>query len=55
VTFIGPKPNLLGVDETKPAMRLEASQPVLMLDEIREIRQEIKQLKQLLINEKQNG
>ncbi|MEK9824884.1 MAG: glutamate synthase central domain-containing protein, partial [Methylotenera sp.] len=33
VTFIGPKPNLLGIDETKPPMRLEASQPVLMLDE----------------------
>jgi len=29
VTFIGPKPNLLGVDVTKPAIRLEVSQPVL--------------------------
>ena len=29
VTFIGPKPNLLGVDETNPPLRLEASQPVL--------------------------
>jgi glutamate synthase (NADPH/NADH) large chain len=38
VTFIGPKPNLLGVDETKPAMRLEASQPVLMLDELEQLK-----------------
>ncbi len=29
VTFIGPKPNLLGVDETNPPMRLEVSQPIL--------------------------
>jgi len=28
-SFIGSKPNLLGVDETKPAPRLEAHQPVL--------------------------
>jgi len=28
-TFIGPKPNLLGVDETNPPLRLEAHQPVL--------------------------
>ncbi|MGQ0442105.1 MAG: glutamate synthase-related protein [Methylophilaceae bacterium] len=34
VTFIGPKPNLLGVDETKPAIRLEASQPVLSQDDL---------------------
>ena len=33
VTFIGPKPNLLGVTETKPTMRLEASQPVLSKDD----------------------
>lgn len=38
VTFIGPKPNLLGVDETKPAMRLEAAQPVLMLDELEQLK-----------------
>jgi len=37
VTFIGPKPNLLGVDETKPPMRLEASQPVLTLDELAQL------------------
>jgi glutamate synthase (NADPH/NADH) large chain len=38
VTFIGPKPNLLGIDETKPPMRLEASQPVLMLDELEQLK-----------------
>ncbi|MGZ8257705.1 MAG: glutamate synthase-related protein [Methylotenera sp.] len=38
VTFIGPKPNLLGVDEIKPALRLEASQPVLMLDELEQLK-----------------
>ena len=27
VTFIGPKPNLLGIEETNPPWRLEASQP----------------------------
>ena len=29
VSFIGPRPNLLGVDETEPQARLEVSQPVL--------------------------
>ena len=29
VSFIGPKPNLLGVDEMNPPLRLEVSQPVL--------------------------
>ena len=38
VTFIGPKPNLLGVDEATPPMRLEASQPVLMLDELEQLK-----------------
>jgi glutamate synthase (NADPH/NADH) large chain len=38
VTFIGPKPNLLGVDEVKPALRLEASQPVLTLDELEQLK-----------------
>ena len=38
VTFIGPKPNLLGVDETEPALRLEASQPVMMLDELEQLK-----------------
>ncbi len=38
VTFIGPKPNLLGFDEAAPAMRLEAAQPVLMLDELAQLK-----------------
>ncbi len=33
-SFIGPKPNLLGVDETQPSMRLEVHQPVLSNDDI---------------------
>ncbi|HYD33663.1 MAG TPA: glutamate synthase large subunit, partial [Methylophilaceae bacterium] len=38
VTFIGPKPNLLGIDESDPALRLEASQPVLTLDELEQLK-----------------
>ncbi|PKO50869.1 MAG: glutamate synthase subunit alpha, partial [Betaproteobacteria bacterium HGW-Betaproteobacteria-20] len=38
VTFIGPKPNLLAVDEATPPIRLEASQPVLMLDELAQLK-----------------
>ena len=38
VTFIGPKPNLLGIDETNPPLRLEASQPVLMPDELEQLK-----------------
>ena len=38
VTFIGPKPNLLGIDETQPPLRLEAGQPVLMLDELEQLK-----------------
>ncbi len=38
VTFIGPKPNLLGINETNPPLRLEASQPVLMLDELDQLK-----------------
>ena len=38
VTFIGPKPNLLGTDETNPPWRLEASQPVLSLDEMEQLK-----------------
>jgi glutamate synthase (NADPH) large chain len=38
VTFIGPKPNLLGVDETNPPLRLEASQPVLTLAELEQLK-----------------
>ncbi len=37
VTFIGPKPNLLGIDETNPPLRLEASQPVLTLTELAQL------------------
>ncbi len=38
VTFIGPKPNLLAIDETNPPMRLEASQPVLTLAELEQLK-----------------
>jgi glutamate synthase (NADPH) large chain len=38
VTFIGPRPNLLGIDETNPRMRLEAQQPVLTADAMEKIR-----------------
>lgn len=37
VTFIGPKPNLLAINETNPPLRLEASQPVLMLEELAQL------------------
>ena len=42
VTFIGPKPNLLGHDftglnDTNPPLRLEASQPILTLDELAQL------------------
>jgi glutamate synthase (NADPH/NADH) large chain len=37
-TFIGPKPNLLGIDETNPPLRLEAHQPVLSNDDIAKLR-----------------
>ena len=38
VSFIGPKPNLLGVDEMNPPLRLEVSQPVLDFDHMENIR-----------------
>ena len=38
VTFIGPKPNLLGVDDISPPIRLEASQPVLSTDDYAKIK-----------------
>ncbi len=38
VSFIGPKPNLLGIDENNPPIRLEVSQPVLDFDEMALIR-----------------
>jgi glutamate synthase (NADPH/NADH) large chain len=34
VTFIGPRPNLLGIEEDKPPKRLEANQPVLTIEEL---------------------
>ena len=38
VTFIGPKPNLLGIEETNPPWRLESSQPVLNLEELEQLK-----------------
>ncbi len=38
VSFIGPKPNLLGIDERNPPIRLEVSQPVLDFYEMEKIR-----------------
>jgi glutamate synthase domain-containing protein 1/glutamate synthase domain-containing protein 2 len=38
VTFVGPRPNLLGIDETDPQMRLEAQQPVLTAEAMEKIR-----------------
>ena len=37
-SFIGPKPNLLGVDETNPPLRLEVHQPVLTNDDLTRLR-----------------
>ena len=38
VSFIGPRPNLLGIDVTEPAMRLEVPQPILTPDNMEKIR-----------------
>ena len=38
VSFIGPRPNLLGIDETEPPMRLEAQQPILTAEDMEKIR-----------------
>ncbi|HTD91439.1 MAG TPA: glutamate synthase large subunit, partial [Burkholderiales bacterium] len=38
VSFIGPKPNLLGIDETNPPIRLEVNQPVLDFFEMEKLR-----------------
>src|SRR5678809_445595 len=38
VSFIGPKPNLLGIDEVNPPLRLEVSQPVIDFYEMEKIR-----------------
>ncbi len=37
-SFIGPKPNLLGIDETDPPLRLEVHQPVLSNDDMAKLR-----------------
>ena len=38
VSFIGPKPNLLGIDELNPPLRLEVGQPVIDFYEMEKIR-----------------
>jgi glutamate synthase domain-containing protein 2/glutamate synthase domain-containing protein 1/glutamate synthase domain-containing protein 3 len=38
VSFIGPKPNLLGIDEQNPPLRLEVSQPVLDFEQMETVR-----------------
>ncbi len=38
VSFIGPRPNLLGLDETEPRKRLEVQQPVLSPEDMEKIR-----------------
>jgi glutamate synthase domain-containing protein 2/glutamate synthase domain-containing protein 3 len=38
VSFVGPRPNLLGIDVTEPPMRLEAQQPILTSDNMEKIR-----------------
>ena len=38
VSFIGPKPNLLGINEINPPYRLEVSQPVLDFDHMTKLR-----------------
>jgi glutamate synthase (NADPH/NADH) large chain len=38
VSFIGPKPNLLGVDETNPPPCLEVSQPILSVEQMDKLR-----------------
>ena len=37
-SFIGPRPNLLGVDETDPPLRLEVHQPVLSSEDMAKLR-----------------
>jgi glutamate synthase (NADPH/NADH) large chain len=37
-SFIGPKPNLLGIEETNPTLRLEVHQPVLSNEDIAKLR-----------------
>ncbi|MBK9605843.1 MAG: glutamate synthase subunit alpha [Betaproteobacteria bacterium] len=37
-SFIGPRPNLLGIDETDPPMRLEVEQPILTGENMEKLR-----------------
>ena len=37
VSFVGPRPNLLGIDETEISTRLEVSQPVLDYDDLQRL------------------
>ena len=38
VSFVGPKPNLLDINQVNPPMRLEVSQPVLNVDDMQKLR-----------------
>ncbi|MBA3903896.1 MAG: glutamate synthase subunit alpha [Rhodocyclaceae bacterium] len=38
-SFIGPRPNLLGVDETDPPLRLEVTQPVLSNEDLAKLKE----------------
>ncbi|MFZ5512246.1 MAG: glutamate synthase large subunit [Pseudomonadota bacterium] len=38
-SFIGPKPNLLGIDETDPPLRLEVTQPVLSSEDLAKLKE----------------
>ncbi len=38
-SFIGPKPNLFGIDDTKPSLRLEVTQPVLSDEDLAKLRE----------------
>jgi glutamate synthase (NADPH/NADH) large chain len=38
-SFIGPRPNLLGIDETNPPLRLEVDQPVLSNEDMAKLRE----------------
>ena len=37
-SFVGPRPNLLGIDETDPPMRLEVEQPILTAENMAKLR-----------------
>ena len=45
VSFIGPKPNLLGINDADPPLRLEVSQPILSSEELAKL-QNLSQLTQ---------